>query len=584
MTSPLEVACHWWEHYRERPLLRLFRIFVERIFRGGGDSDSEGLDLGVGLILTLLALPGAFVSVLMFLKYSTLLSWMRGMPHADPLAVAMPDEYFFITLAMCVTGTIAVWRWDALFPGRRDYMNLVPLPISSGLIFVSNLAAIVVLAGLIAFDVNAASSVLFPLGVSATQTSFLFFLKFAAVHVLVVALASGFAFFAVLSLLGCLLAALPPKAFRKISPYVRAATVMYFVTLLTTGFAVPDILQHVSPSPFWIRLTPSCWFLGLCQTLRGHAGLELTALSRFAIPSVALAVIVALLTYAVGYRRHFLRIPELAEAPATHRFPRMVWATGIFDRWVLGTPFQQGCFHFIFRTLFRSEAHRLALAGVFGLGIVLAAQSLASPVHAGSARSAQLNANTLGVAFVLAFIVIMGLRAIFEVPADLRSTWIFRFLLDPQKHESRSSAEKVLLTFVLPWIVLIVLPAFVYLGGALVGFLHTSLLGLWSILLTRAALVRYRKVPFTCAMPVFQQHSIVTLLGGVLGFFIFAVLTPAVESWAFINPIRLLVFAPIAVLFWYIPQQIDNSAIDVEKGLIFEEPDGRAVQLLQLQD
>jgi hypothetical protein len=582
MTSLLEVARHWWEHYRERPFLRLFRIFVERIFRGGGDSDSEGLDLGVGLILTLLALPGGFVAVLTFVKYSTLLSWINGSPRTDPLTVALPDEYFFITLAMAVTGTVAVWRWDALFPDRRDYMNLVPLPVSTRLIFYSNLTAIVLLAGLLAFDVNAASSVLFPLGVAATQSSFLFFVKFVVVHTLVVALASAFGLFAVLALLGCLLAILPVQAFRKISPYVRAAMVMYFVTLLTTSFAVPDLLQTVGQSDRWIKLIPSCWFLGLCQSLRGRAGPGLEALSRFAIPSVGLAIVLAFLGYAVGYRRHFLRIPEIAEAPASRRVPRMAWVTETFDRWILRTPFQRGCFHFVCRTLFRSEAHRLALAGIFGLGIVVASQFLASPLQISSAPTARLSGDNLAVPFVLAFIVIVGLRAIFEIPADLRSNWIFRLTLDPEKHESQRSAQEIILTFVLPWIALLVLPAYAYFDGVLVGLLHSALVELWSVLLVKAVLIRFRKVPFTCPMPVFQQHSIVTLLGSFLGFFVFAVLTPAVESWALAEPIRLLVFLPVAALFWYIPRQIENSVIDVEKSLIFEESPTRAVQLLQL--
>ena len=50
----------------------MVRLFVARIFRGGGDSDTEGLDLGIGLVLTLLALPGGFVSILLFEKYGTL--------------------------------------------------------------------------------------------------------------------------------------------------------------------------------------------------------------------------------------------------------------------------------------------------------------------------------------------------------------------------------------------------------------------------------------------------------------------------------------------------------------------------------
>src|SRR5579864_8008567 len=171
-----------WEEHSQRPFGRMVGLFVARVFRGGGDADAEGLDLGIGLVLTLLALPGGFVSILLFEKYGTLLQWMRGATNIDPFASAIPDEYFFITLSMAVTGAVAVWRWDAILPDRRDYMNLVPLPISTRTIFFANLVAVLVLVGLIAIDVNVASSLLFPLVVGATQNAFFFFLRFAAVH------------------------------------------------------------------------------------------------------------------------------------------------------------------------------------------------------------------------------------------------------------------------------------------------------------------------------------------------------------------------------------------------------------------
>ena len=185
------------------------RLFVERIFRGGGDADTEGLDLGIGLVLTMLAMPGGFVSILLFDKYGTLLQWLRGVKNVDTLLIAMPDEYFFIVLSMTVTGAAAVWRWDAIFPDRRDYANLVHLPVSSRAIFSANLMAVLFLVALVAVDVNAASCILFPMVVAAAQSQFMFFLKFAAVHAAGVVLASIFAFFAVFSVLGLLMAVLP---------------------------------------------------------------------------------------------------------------------------------------------------------------------------------------------------------------------------------------------------------------------------------------------------------------------------------------------------------------------------------------
>jgi len=89
----------------------------------------------MGLLLSLLPFPGGFYSIFLFEKYSTLLQWMQGRSDVDPLAAALSDEYFFIVFSMVVTGVVAVWRWEDIFPDRRDYANLVPLPISMRHIF-----------------------------------------------------------------------------------------------------------------------------------------------------------------------------------------------------------------------------------------------------------------------------------------------------------------------------------------------------------------------------------------------------------------------------------------------------------------
>src|SRR5258708_27258722 len=258
ITQAIDAILSRWDAQRQRRFWRMVDLFVARIFRGGGDSDAEGLDLGVGLVLTLLAMPGGFVSLLLLNKYGTFLQWLRGVPQADVLLVALPDEYFFIVLSMTVTGAVAVWRWDTIFPDRRDYMNLVPLPISTQTIFLANLVAVLFLVAVIAVDVNAASSILFPVVVGATQNAFLFFLQFAAVHALGVVLASVFAFFAVFSIMGLGMAVLPPHTFKRISPYVRALVVFYLMTLLFTGFAFPHFFRKLPRSPpAWTRRLPS---------------------------------------------------------------------------------------------------------------------------------------------------------------------------------------------------------------------------------------------------------------------------------------------------------------------------------------
>jgi hypothetical protein len=176
------------------------------------------------------------------------------------------------------------------------------------------------------------------------------------------------------------------------------------------------------------------------------------------------------------------------------------------------------------------------------------------------------------------------LRVAFEIPVELRSNWIFRLMLDAGKHECEAMARKVILIFALPWVVLIAFPVYAYFAGWMVGLLHTALIVTWCILLTNAVLVRFRKLPFTCAFPLFEQHSIVTLLGWAMAFLAFAIVTPEFESWALLDPIRMIGFIPLASVAWYVPRRIRQNTMEIEKQLIFEEVPTRAVEVLQIGD
>lgn len=586
ITEAMDAIVHHWEEQSQRPFWRMVQLFVARIFRGGGDADTDGLDLGIGLVLTLLALPGGFVSLFLLDKYGTFLQWLRGTPNVDPLLVVLPDEYFFIVLSMTVTGAVAVWRWDAIFPDRRDYMNLVPLPISTRTIFLANLVSVLFLVALVAFDVNAASCILFPMVVGATQSKFLFFVKFAVVHAVGVVLASIFAFFAVFSVLGLLMAMLPPRAFKRFSAYIRGLVVVYLVALLCTTFAVPHSLRLATgPAPPWTLLMPSCWLLGLCQSLRGRAGPVLAELSGLALPGVAAVVGIALCAYAVGYQRHFVRIAEIADTTVTARSPRTSRLGGVLDRLVLRSPFQKAGFRFICKTLFRSEAHRLVLTAIGGLSLVLASQALMDAFeNAKSWLQTMLSADALSIPFILSFLMIVGLRLVFEIPVDLRSNWIFQLMLDRDGEQCEPLARRVILMLLLPWLLPVTFFPYLYVQGWLVASLHTLLVATWAVLLTNIVLARFRKLPFTCTLPLFKQHSFVTLLSVCFGFLLYAVHTPEFESSALANPLRMIGLVPFAAVAWYIPHHLAKSAIDIERELIFEETPTRTIEVLQLGD
>src|SRR5579859_7227176 len=99
-----------WQAFCKTSLGCLLHLFIARMFHGGGEPGAGDLDLGIGVIAILLAMPGVLASLLMFEKYGSLIRFLRGDLNFDPYSATIPDEYFFLALSMTVTGAAALWR------------------------------------------------------------------------------------------------------------------------------------------------------------------------------------------------------------------------------------------------------------------------------------------------------------------------------------------------------------------------------------------------------------------------------------------------------------------------------------------
>ena len=566
------------EAFSRRPFGALLRVFTGRVFHGGGDSNASEMDVALGVILILLAMPGTLVSLLLFEKYGSLVRWMRGDGIFDPFTASIPDEYFFIVLSMVVTGAAAVWRWDALFLDRRDYTNIVPLPISLRKIFFTNLTAILLLAVVLTLDVNAASFFLFPIVVVGSQNSLALLLRFAAGHSLTVILSSLFCFFAVFALIGLLLALLPCSFFRRISIYVRFLMALFFLALLATGFAVPTFLAQLTlVSKRAVLALPPVWFIGICETLWGHGTNPFYAgMARSACFALGLALSVAILCYTLSFRRSFTRIPETAEAGPFPRSQSRLFPVNLFDRLILRDPPQRACFHFISRTLLRSEAHLQIAAAFVALGLVLAAQALASSFHtrAASVTVAYIRTPTddlLSLPFLLAFCLIVGIRLAFELPAALRSNWVFALCMDPNTLQTRPIARKILLTFSLTPLVPLCFFSSYVLWDLATALTHTVIFAACTIAFVEVLLLRFRKIPFTCSYPPFQSHSALVFVAYLFGFLFFTSYLPELELWTLSDPWRPILFLPLLAIPFAFIHFYRKQMLDMDKHLIFEE-------------
>jgi hypothetical protein len=581
----MESAKQHWQKFSHGPFVRLARHCVDRIFAGSEGAEPGELDLSIATILALLATPAAFVSLFCMDHYGSLLLFLRGQQiRFDPYTESVGDEYFFIVLAMVVAGAVAVWKWDRLVPDRRDYSNLAPLPISRSRIFLANLAALSLLAVVLSLDVNAVSSFLFPLVVCAQQTSHVFEVFFAT-HTLTIVLASVFGFLAVFALLGILMAVLPYRVFRKASLYARCAIVFMLMALLTTSVSVPRKMQHLQgASHAWMRLPPPAWFLGLCEILRGQKSAALISLGGAAIAGLLCALLLSLAAYSLCYARCFAQSAEtVANLPAGHAGRASV-AFRLLDALFLRSAFQRACYRFSFRTIFRSEEQAFALGGFLSLGIMIVSQALlpAMQKRPAPAVSAMPSAEILSIPLIVGFFLILGLWSVCAIPAPLRANWVFRFHVNSRSRECVPLARKLILTFVVPALAAICLPVYSHFWGWRVGVVHTALVAVWCALLIEGLLVGFRKIPFTCSLPKFKSHAIVSVLLLALGYFAFTSMTATVESWALADPLWFVLFVPVVLGLPVAIYQRRKTMIESDRWILFEEQSVTVVEALNL--
>jgi hypothetical protein len=587
LRQPVKSFREWREHVTERPLARLVEHFLTRLARGGGDAASTEFELGVGALLGLLAAPGAFQCFLLLDKYSTFLNWYRGHLGDNLYLKSIPDKYEFIALAMAVTGIVTVLKWDKILPDSQDYLNLAPLPIRPRRILLANAIAIAIAVVIFVVDVNGLPAILFPMFVAASSpTGSVALLSFSAVHAGCVMLSALFTFFAVFALLGALGAVLPRETFRACSSWLRGAFLVAFIMLLLSGFAGAALARSVVLHPdSLLRYLPSLWFLGLYQSWQ-HAGpARLTILAPLALWSSAAAFVLMVAAYGLSYRRRFAASLESGRAPSEQRIFKVVVAgLDLFAERAEGFP--RACHRFVVRAILRNEAHRLAIAVALGLGYLLAFQSAAETLSAGeNGRDFLPEFPLLQAPLIAAYLLILGLRLAFEIPAGVPANWVFRVTVHARENETLGVARRVILSFVTPLVLLPSLALAVWRWGLVIGVVQTLYVFALCVCLVEILLAGYRKVPLTCPMPGFRDNLLMLCLVQFLGFELFTRFGAGLERWMFAEPARFALL-PAAMLWgrWWNRKRIREAreAGELEEGLTFENIHRPAVEGMNL--
>jgi hypothetical protein len=554
------------------PFWTLVAHFVKRTLAGEAEEGTESVSLGLGMVLAILASPGAFASLFLFDKYSTLLQWFRGQQHFDPYKASVADEYFFVVLSMTIIGLVMVLRWNRLFPDRRDFGNLAQLPIPIYQIFLANFAALFGLAFLFAAVINVVSAVLFPAIVTLSDGSVSAFLRVGIAHWSAVFGASLFSFFAVFALVGVLMLVLPSRVFRVASVAVR----MLLVVGLLTEFLSNLFLQLLSgrlPGSAAANLSflPSMWFLGLYERVAHTPEPALAHYGTWALGALGAAILIAVAAYSLCYRRHFLRLAETFDnlGGARHAGPRLpLWLTRALFR----TGFEHACSCFAVKVLMRSERHVMSLGGYLGLGLVMVAQTAVDDVQTA----------LFAVPLLISFFLITGLRVVFDLPAALSANWVFQSAAADPQSSPGAVARRFLLFSVLAWQPLVLVPLLTHYLGWSAACQVTALNMALSALAVDLLLLKYNKIAFTYLVHTASPQIVMRIVGALLAALLLLPVLTGLERWALKSTSHFGLLACLLGLAFYDVERRRRTQTSQESTLIFEERPVEAFELLKL--
>ncbi|HKA00478.1 MAG TPA: hypothetical protein VKE70_28395 [Candidatus Solibacter sp.] len=558
----------------------LARHFFGRFFDNEIVSQNSDMRTNVVQMIGLVATPGMFVPFYMIPQRTRfdqpfLHNW-----------ILLSDYYFFVLYSMVVMGFVMVFEWDAIFPDRKDYIILTPLPLSGGAIFTGKTLALIAFLGLFLLDANFFCTLLGPLVSGGQGTGAPIVWKLIAVHAAAVGGGGVFVVLSIASIQGVLINLLPGRAFRRISPWVQMTVmglliVVLFLTPLMCA-SIRPLVEHRSPLLRWF---PPFWFLSLyLDMLPGQpAGPLFHQIAPLATQGLTLAFALFAITYLAGYHRHARRVMEGVDVAPNGPSRLRAWFDGAVNRCLLLHPLERATFHFISNTILRNAKQRLFLATYGGIAIALALPAI---VRISTRASAPLlifdAAGLLSVPLTLSFFVVSGLRAVFNFPAELRANWIFQICESEERVPHLRAVRKWILLMGVAPLFAVLAPIEIWFRGWALAFVHITFALLLSMVLLNLLLVWFRKIPFTCSYFPGKTSMSVMFFVYLAGFATYSWSMADVEARLIRAPASLVLFCAIAGAAIWGLTRLERRERDIDDVLIYEDEPDPVVRSLEL--
>jgi len=550
--------------------------FFDRFFDNELVSRQGDMSQGLAKIAGVLAAPGLYCFWLTP-KY-VVLSFQSA---AAQEAASLSDKIFMLTLSIVVMGLLTVLEWDALFPDRRDFTILIPLPIRLEMVFGAKIVSLCGFVILFFVAVNAISTFVYPFVAMRAPVTPATIFGHMGVHAICIFAGTSFVFFFFVALQGLLMNFLSFRAFRRASSYVQLFSVFVLLLMILILMDFSSLLHSANYRDL-LYYFPPMWFLGLYESFMGKPE-PLPGLSIIAIRAVWIVVGASFLAYALSYKRHVKRSLESEEIFDVVPSRLSTWMCSLVDRYAVRHPLEQACFYFTGKTMFRSRKHWLYLSAYVGVGFGLVLQGVMGALsRQGTPALDRPAASLLSVPLVLSFFLLSGMRFVFTLPAELRANWVFQLSDADGRKECLAGVRKAMFAFGITPLLLSLFPVYVFLWGWSGAIFHSFYDAVLSLLLIEVLLFRFHKIPFTCSyLPGKANITGLWFVYGI-GFATYAYSMATLEARILQDGWRMALgylLGSLAVMLVYLYR---NRALSEGFSLVFEEQPEPAVRTLNL--
>jgi hypothetical protein len=301
-------------------------------------------------LLSLLAVSIGFLSHLLLRLY------LFGL-KPDLLNLWLEKAYF-MTITMGLVGIIYTIMWDNLSIDRRDYANLLMLPLRPGMLFVSKFLSALVLVTLTTLIFNFLPTLIFSFYLT-RQLHFNPF-RFGIIHLFTHFLAYLFIFFWIAIIQSVVRNLSKTRWYRKISTIIQTLLLMVFISLLIWFPTVYPLLSSLKEeSSLFVYAFPPLWFVGIGEILMGSSDSVYTVYPHIILMAFTIPIGLYLLGMPMYFRKYLKTRTEAKPFFRTPRFKTLL--KNGFNTLVLGPPPVRASYYFSLKTLNRCKKHKIHL-------------------------------------------------------------------------------------------------------------------------------------------------------------------------------------------------------------------------------